>query len=257
MGIVETNKWLEEHFDDPLEICQKVLQEERANAKDFYRYLVKFGMYKPNKQSRETFELLQKNNVWKSVAAILKKYKTKWRGPDIPIFIFPMSERSQLFLRTNPNKSGLSFRDKLFLFLTSDINEQEIEALFVHEYHHVCRINRSKKEISDFTLLDSIILEGLAEYAVEECCGKEYLGKWCHLYSKEQIEQYSIKYLAKNLSLKKDTRKHDQLLFGGGNNPVLLGYAAGYAIVSEYKKSHSLSLKDTFTIGSEQFAHLI
>lgn len=257
MGIVETNKWLRENFDDPLEICQKILQEERLQVKEFYRYLLKFGMYRPNKQSLETFEFLQKNKVWNSVAALYKKYNTKWGGPDIPIYIFPMSERPQLFFRTTSNKSGLSFQDKLFLFLTSDIEEKEIEALFVHEYHHVCRINRSKKNIIDFTLLDSIVLEGLAEFAVEECCGMDYLGKWCHLYSIEQIEKLGKKYLSENLSLKKDTNLHEQLLFGGGKYPELLGYAAGYAIVKKYKENEKFSLKDSFSISSDKFVHLI
>ncbi|MDF1512080.1 DUF2268 domain-containing putative Zn-dependent protease, partial [Robertmurraya sp. DFI.2.37] len=36
---------------------------------------------------------------------------------------------------------------KCFLFLTPLEDLMELEALFVHEYHHVCRMNKQKKEI--------------------------------------------------------------------------------------------------------------
>ena len=253
VSVIETNKWLEKNFDEPIEICQKIIRGEKAKATDFYRYLVKFGMYKPNNQSRETYKQLINNNVWQTVGAIYQKYRKEWKGLEIPIYIFPMFQPSELFIRSTTKKSGLSFQDKLFLFLTPDLKEKEIEALFVHEYHHVCRMNYSMKEIRDYTLLDSIVLEGLAELAVEECCGSDFLADWCVMYSNKQIEQFAKKFLVDNLSLKKDDRLHNQLLFGGGIFPKMLGYAAGYAIVSKSRDSKRLSLCDTFTISSETF----
>ena len=253
VSVIETNQWLEENFDEPIEICQKIIKGEKAKAPNFYRYLVKFGMYKPNNKSRETYKQLIDNDAWQTVGAIYQKYHTDWKGPDIPIYIFPMFQPSELFSRSTPKKSGLSFQDKLFLFLTPDLKEKEIEALFVHEYHHVCRMNCSRKELSDYTLLDSIVLEGLAELAVEECCGRDYLADWCALYSNKQLNQFAKNYLVDNLTLKKDDRLHNQLLFGGGIYPKMLGYAAGYAIVSKSRDSQRLSLRDTFTISSDTF----
>jgi uncharacterized protein YjaZ len=257
VSVIETNKWLEKKFDHPLEICQKILKEDTEKAKGFYRYLQKFGMYSPTKTCRNTYELLDEKDIWKTVNSIYKKYRKEWNGPDIPVYIFPLYERSQLFTRTTTSKSGLSFQDKLFLFLTHNLHEKEIEALLVHEYHHVCRMNASNKKIKEYTLLDSIVLEGLAEVAVKECCGSKYLAEWCTLYSNEEIKQYAKKLLVDNLSSKKDTRIHNQLLFGEGSYPKMLGYALGFAIASQYKESKKISLKDTFTISSDHFKPFI
>lgn len=257
MGVVETDKWLKESFDEPLKICTKILQEDRANTTEFYRYLLKFGMYKPNHSCKSTFNHLQKKDVWKTVEKVFNKYRTNWNGPNVPIYIFPMNYQTQLFIGSQSEKSGLSFRDKLFLFLTSDLSEREVEALFVHEYHHICRISRSQKNIKDYTLLDSIILEGLAELAVNDCCGKDYIGQWCHLYSNKQIDQYMKKYLSGHLKVKKDEKLHDQLLYGGGRYPFLLGYASGYTVVTKYKENYNFSLKESITISSDKFTPFI
>ena len=54
----------------------------------------------------------------------------------------------------------------MFLFLTPSLAEKELEALIVHEYHHICRLKILAKPYHEFTLLDSILMEGFAEYAV-------------------------------------------------------------------------------------------
>lgn len=258
MGVIRTDIWLEEHFSDPIEICKKILQEKgEENLSSFYRYLSDFGMYKPNRQAKTAYEELKQNNVWTTVEDLYRNYQKKWRGPDVPIYIFPMAHRFRPFVRsmrnTNNEKSGLSFSDKLLLFLTPELEKKEIEALLVHEYHHIFRIKLGNKDIKDYTLLDSIVLEGLAENVVEENCGKEYLAKWCQLYSKEQIRKFWKQYLLENLTLKKDEPRHDQLLFGKGRVPDMLGYACGYAMVSAYKQNHPLTPAETFTIKSDSF----
>lgn len=49
------------------------------------------------------------------------------------------------FWRGDENKSGVSFPNQLFLFIGEVENDKELEALFIHEYHHVCRIHHQKK----------------------------------------------------------------------------------------------------------------
>lgn len=269
-GVIKTDNWLDEHFFDPIEICKLVLLENQSkkiiellsqpqsqsrsqsrtnpNSQHFYRYLQKFGMYRPTRQLHVAYKDLKQKDVWSAAERAFMKYKQKWNGPDIPVYIFPLSERGGLFTRSSSKKSGVSFHDKLFLFLTPDLPEKEIEALLIHEYHHVCRMNHIDKKIEDYTLLDSIILEGLAEAAVEENCGKHYLAKWCSQYSKDQLLQYWKKYLKNNLTLKKDQPQHDQLLFGGRGVPSMLGYAAGYQMIQTYKETNNLTDIDSFTI---------
>ena len=153
-------------------------------------------------------------------------------------------------------RSGVSFKDKLFLFLTPIEDEKELEALFVHEYHHVCRMNSQKKDPQDYTLLDSIILEGLAEHAVTRNCGEKYASDWSRRYTKDELSKYWKKDLSENLSIKRDHRFHDQILFGLGRRPGLLGYAIGYEIVKQYEQRKNFSDKTSFIIPSKEFTKL-
>ncbi|WP_026582733.1 DUF2268 domain-containing protein [Bacillus sp. J33] len=210
-------------------------------------------MYRPDRSSRNIFRELEEKNVWHLAEKIYHKYKVKWRGPEIDIYIFPAASGG-LFSR-NIGKSGVSFKKMLFLFLPPNIDEKELEALFVHEYHHSSRINRQKKNLEDYTLLDSIILEGLAEHAVELHCGKKYRGKWCTLYSREEIEQFWKKILKNHLNATKEERIHQKLLYGEKPYPHLLGYAAGYEIIKVYKEIKSYSTKTSFTAPSEYFVN--
>lgn len=274
MGVVDTFNWLEEHFDDPIKICNQVLEwknhsghseqqktqqrKDPENPRHFYHYLQDFGMYKPSGLTRSFFRDLKQNQVWSSVGKLFDYYKQKWHGPDVPVFIFPFTGKQGLILRsTIKNKSGLSFHDKLFLFLTPKLTKKEIEALFVHEYHHVCRMNCIDKNIKDYTLLDSIILEGLAETAVEAECGTDYVAPWCTRYSNEQIHVFWKKYVTDNLTVNKGHRLHDRILFGERGLPGMLGYAAGYMVVKQYYDNRLISIVDTFKIQAEEFLEVI
>src|SRR5699024_2978860 len=106
----------------------------------------------------------------------------KWNGPNIPIFILPSDQHNRKLQRELSGKSGLTFQDKLFLFISEDTSESELKSLFTHEYNHVCRLSQYPKE-EDYTLLDTIILEGLAENAVRERFGDQATANWTRHYS--------------------------------------------------------------------------
>lgn len=214
-------------------------------------------MYKPNHRTRKTLEKLEEGKFWSVIEGIYLKYKRKWKGPDIPILIFPMDHSNSRLMREGNGKSGLSFIDKMFLFLTPVEDEKELEALFVHEYHHVCRMQALKKNPEEYTLLDSIILEGLAEHAVAENCGEKYTGEWSRRYSTTVLAGFWEKELKEKLSIKRNDRQHDELLFGLGSNPRLLGYAMGYEIVKQYKQHGNFTEKTSFKIPSGEFTKLL
>lgn len=228
-----------------------------ANPQKIYDYLLEFGMYKPSRRSKKNFEELLGRQQWNKIEKIFLKYKKKWDGPDIPIFIFPMNEGNARLMKEGKGKSGVSFRDKLFLFLTPIEDEKEIEALFVHEYHHVCRMQRQQKDPSEYTLLDSIILEGLAEHAVLMNCGEQYTGEWSRRYSTETLAGYWENGLSEKLFITRKDKMHDQLLFGLGNRPRLLGYAMGFEMVKQYKQRENFTEKASFKIPSKVFTKLL
>lgn len=255
MGIIRTDKWLEEEFNRPTKICEKLLPAFKGlSSSKIYNQLIEFGMYRPSRTTKEIFTSLKENNVWKEVELIFRDYKKKWGGPDIPIYLFPIGQDRSFFSRqTEKVKGGVSYPDKMFLFLSNRITSKELEALFVHEYHHVCRLNKQTKRFEEYTLLDSIIIEGLAEYSVLVHCGRNYLADWCTLYSDTEFENWWKDYLHENLDLKKSSRKHDELLFGEGRFPKLLGYAAGFKIVEDYYQVHSYSTKLSFTLPAKKY----
>lgn len=214
-------------------------------------------MYKPDRKSKKAFDGLKSKDFWNKTEKIFMKYKRKWEGPDIPIFIFPMNESNARLMKEGKGKSGVSFIDKLFLFLTPIDDLKQLEALFVHEYHHVCRMNGLKRSPAEYTLLDSIILEGLAEHAVAENCGDKYTGEWSRRYSTEYLRKFWENDLLEKLSIKRNDRQHDQILFGLGSRPKLLGYAIGYEIIKQYKQHENFTEKASFSIPSEDFIKLV
>lgn len=255
LGGVKTDKWLETDFHRPLEICERMRESFGGDsAKRIYQYLLDFGMYRPNRRTLEAFNELKERKAWEHLEKIILKYKRKWQGPDVPVYLFPKQAGGMFSTRSNDTqKSGVSFEDKVFLFISPLEDEKELEALFVHEYHHVCRLNKQKKEVKDYTLLDSVILEGLAENAVLEMCGERYVAKWCNQYSSQELSKIWNHEFKEHLYLKKIDRLHDDLLFGLKKYPPLIGYALGYKIITLYKEKNKLSISDSLTLTSERF----
>ncbi len=254
MGIIRTDQWMQKEFNRPIEICERLIpffNGQKAGA--IYNQLLNFGMFKPSLASWETFENMLEENKWDKTNDIYHYFQRKWSGPDIPIFLFPIQQSGGFFRRKERGKSGVSFSDKLFLFLSQDIDQAELEALFVHEYHHVCRLNKLKGNIEDYTLLDSMIIEGLAEYAVLRHCGKKYLAEWCSLYSEDEMKYIWNKYLKDNLMIRKKNKRHDDLLYGNGRFPKLAGYAAGFWIVRNYYQKNPFLVKRSFSLPAKKF----
>ncbi|WP_157733743.1 DUF2268 domain-containing putative Zn-dependent protease [Cytobacillus kochii] len=253
MPVIRTDEWLNQHFTDPEKLIEPLLDSFHENEPQrLYQFLSSFGMYSPNRRNKEQFKQLKENRTWEKVELLLNKYRKNWKGPDVPIYLFPIAQGG-LFFRTSYVKSGLSFPDKMFLFLAQLEDEKELEALFVHEYHHICRMKRLKKEMAEYTLLDSIVLEGLAEWAVEKSCGKSYRSKWCTEHDRERIRYYWHKYVKNNIDIKRDNELHDQILFGEGKYPKMLGYSIGYEIVSMYDNEKKIKLKESMVIPSKLF----
>lgn len=254
MGIINTDEWLQQDFHRPVKICEQHLRDsfDGDSPEKIYQYLVNFGMYKPNRRTLDSLKWMEKSGAWEGLAKVIDDYRKKWNGPDIPVYLFPM-DPGGIFSNRGDRKSGVSFKDKIFLFISPLDDDLELEALFVHEYHHVCRMKKQKKKVDHYTLLDSMILEGLAENAVLEMCGESYRAKWCTYYSSKDISRIWEHHIKDNLDAHKNSRIHDEILFGYKNNPPLMGYAFGYELVERYKHKHQLTMKDSFSLPSETF----
>ncbi|MEH7073718.1 DUF2268 domain-containing protein [Neobacillus drentensis] len=254
MGIIRTDQWLAEELGKPVKICEKLEPFfKKQTPKEIYNQLINFGMYRPTRSAKIIFDRLKEQNAWDKVEQIFKQYKEKWKGPDIPVFIFPVAQAGGFFFREGNGKAGVSFPDKMFLFLSNVEDLKEVEALLVHEYHHVCRLTLLNKRMEKYSLLDSIIIEGLAEYAVLKHCGPEYLAPWCRMYSEKELTKFWDKFIKKHLNVRKNERQHDELLYGEGRLPNLLGYAMGYMMVSHFYKWNNYSTKLSFTQPAQKY----
>lgn len=232
--IAPTDAWLLDSIDNPLELLKKTING-KDDQKSFYHYLMKHGMYRSAHHAGDIYGKMKENKLWERFALFEKKYKRKWNGPSVPIYLFPVQEKRGMF-QSSMKKSGVCFKDEIFFFVTDQEDPKEYEALFVHEYHHCVRMKRLNKDDKEYTLLDSIIFEGLAEHAVKEYCGDKYVAPWTKAYDEEEMSRYFEKWIQPNLEVKRSSLLHDQLLLGQKSYPKMLGYASGYRLVQNYLK---------------------
>jgi len=260
MSVIPTDEWLHEIMEieklmpkrnlyelQRSIICNRLIEIfNDGNPEEIQFELQQQGLYLPHENI--AIQKLEDQNIWLIVQEELNHLKEKWNGPNIPIYIFPITQE-----QTMTNKNGAAYPNAIFLFV-GELKKQELRALFAHEYNHVCRLHYLNKSLNEVTLLDSLILEGLAECAVEEIYGDEWLAPWLKYYSMEKmLEIWKMYFLTQMNS--QGLAHHAEFLYGG-KLPQWIGYCIGYEIVRTYIKNHSsnkLHLKDSkeILIGSD------
>ncbi|WP_163101585.1 DUF2268 domain-containing protein [Peribacillus alkalitolerans] len=249
---MDTKVWLEKHVDNPLEITKLLLKAfQEDDVEKLHQYLQFQGMFRGGKKSEEDFNKMIERSLWTEAEKIYQKYKSQWDGVDIPIYLFPIKGGS-LFFR-GQRKSGIAFNDKMILFISPNVEIKELEALMVHEYHHVNRLKKMTKPAKELTLMDSLIMEGLAEYTVNQLLGEQYTANWTTIYEESEIIKLWKKYIEENLTITKKEKKHESIMYGKNGFPPLLGYCIGYHLVKEYYSLHRYSTKTSFSMSSDIF----
>lgn len=259
MAVIRTDLWLEEHDENPSEIFTKLESYfPNASAVEIASYLTWHGMFREpiNNQDKMIKQFKERKDIWQLIQKEEQILMKLWDGPNIPIFIFPADRKNPKIMKEQNGKSGIAFKDKLFLFLANDNSNSEIKALFTHEYNHVCRLAHYDKKEEEFVLLDTIILEGLAENAVRELRGEEDLAKWTSYYTSEQLKRMWWRYIFPSRDIPKSHRKHNELLYGLRLLPKKLGYAVGYYLVKEYIDQNHVRSTDLLSLPSETIAQI-
>lgn len=210
-------------------------------------------MYRPDSQAIRTFNDLQKQDAWTKIGQFYQTYRKKWKGPSVEIYIFPINEANSYFTKRLKGRSGLALHNKLFLFLSATDDEKYWESLFVHEYHHAARMIQYKKKSEDYTLLDSLVFEGLAEQAVFLYCGEKYISNWQKNFSDSNLQFYWQRFYEPNLMINKKDSLHDDLLFGRKKVPKMMGYAIGAELVNGYINKNQMKITESLHIQSEAF----
>lgn len=184
-------------------------------------------------------------NVWDIVKRQLHDLMSMWNGPNTQVAILPM--------RHGFIKNGVAYKHGICLFISNHVSVKELHALITHEYHHICR-QHDQSELP--TLLDSVMMEGLAEHAVESLLGEHAISSWTRRYSLEEVKYYWHTDFIDALALR-GLHNHQSFLFGdaSGQLPAHIGYCVGYRIVEAFlKKNGPLTTHQLLQIPSEQIA---
>ncbi|WP_186578655.1 DUF2268 domain-containing protein [Aquibacillus kalidii] len=265
MTIVDTHNWLiaytknkKDKFKDNLhvqcdEICEPLLPYfNDVNAYDIHQHLLSHGLFIPDPLDKQIIKKMIKDNQWKSANKVITQLSKLWGGPDVPVFIFP-SDHTNKTLRTEfKGRSGLSYHDKVFLFITDTTTKKELQALITHEYNHVTRLNEVNIQEEKLNLLDALVLEGMAELAVKNELGPDHLSNWTSMYSNEFAHKAWNKWIKPNLALKKTNLIHEKIMYGSKVIPKWLGYNVGYHLVSSYNQTHQTSMYDLIRLSSQE-----
>ncbi|WP_078548113.1 DUF2268 domain-containing protein [Litchfieldia alkalitelluris] len=255
MIVTLTKEWLNDSYDNPILLCEKLQPyfKESVTAQEIYQFLNMNGMYRPNKEDESRLKAFVEKKPWKIVQDQEAKLKKDWKVPNIPIFIFPSDQTNRTIYKEFNGKSGIAFHDKLFLFLSEENTDSEIRAVFTHEFNHVYRLSKYKKQEGEYHLLDTMILEGLAEHSVRERLGEDYTAKWTHYYTKSQLERLWARYYKNHQDITKDHPHFQRLLYGFSPLPKMLGYSMGYELVGNYLTKNQKTTSQVMELPSENF----
>ena len=257
MGLVRTDDWLLNNREETFELLRPFFNE--SSVEEIEAHLQQFGMLSPSyKALDEIVKSLQKNQFWSLLEEEFITLRELWNGPDIPIFIFPSNIQNEQLVEKYNGLSGLAFKDKLFIFLSKHNNPLDAKILLTHEYHHVCRLNKYDKKEDDYTLLDTIILEGLAEYAVLERFDEDALKSWLIDYDDDTLHEMYEKYIARHINVSKNVFLHDVLLYGlEASLPPMVGYAVGFYLVKTYMNQYQTNSFEVIGTDSKIIAQII
>lgn len=255
LPVIQTKNWLKQFVklceeqsgketnDKQREIiCEPLMKLfPNVNLEIVHYELLRNGLFQANEWQgiKEIVNRLEEQDVWQIVKNEYKLLRKIWNGPQVSIYIFPIKNANAKPHKGIPKKNGVAYKGALFLFLSADLPLEEIKALLAHEYNHVCRLNYLKLSPEKIPLKDSLIIEGLGEYAVQEMYGEKWLAPWINLYSDKETMKIWKKYFLPSLDVL-GVKNHQSYLYGQGRSglPKWIGYHIGYKIVHTFHEKH-------------------
>lgn len=143
------------------------------------------------------------------------------------------------------------------LFVNLDeYSEKSIKNTVAHELNHTIYHYHHYDDFNNYTLLDEILLEGLAENFREQYFDPK-ITKWAGALEKEKAFQI-LKNLDKNTLESKDQKVIKEFLFGNGKYKKWNGYSTGYWLVKEFiNKNRDLSWDELMRTNPKRFIEII
>jgi len=136
----------------------------------------------------------------------------------------------------------------LFINLSEYSNDSLINTI-AHEINHTIYYYNHFDNFNNYSLLDEIILEGLAENFREQLFNPQ-TSKWAGALSKQQA--FDLLEESSDILSSRDKVLIKNFLFGSDKYPKWAGYSAGYWLVKEYLNQHkNLTWNDAMKLPSQ------
>lgn len=225
-----------------------------------FEMMMFFGMFNLNNDIGSLEEQLTnmksldyENFIQEELELLHKQYPSN-RPVQFELFIL---DKNDDFVKSKLN--GVSaFTDwngkMCFAILPEENVRSTIKSVVTHEYHHHWRISALSLKEDGETLLDRMVLEGLAEHFVKERLGEKYLGPYKDALSETQAKTiWESTY--KNHIDDKGTLT-DLYMFGSKDKglPFWGGYSLGFYLIKWFlDKDKNISIKDLTILPSDQF----
>ncbi len=221
-----------------------------------YYELLQNGLYEP-RDSAELMDIvmqLEKKELWTLAEKEYNRLKKLWNGPEAEIYIYPLTRKRPSIGGSMANKNGVAYKNVLFLFVAPELTEHEFYALLAHEYHHICRIAFLGSSPAEHSLKESLVIEGMAEAAVEELYGEEWLSPWAQRYSEAEAKEIWKQHFVPALD-KIGVGNHRPYLYGDRRRriPPWGGYSTGYRLVKSYlEQNEAISQEKLYKLPSDE-----
>ena len=240
MGVIDTRKWIDEiYFPENnsrnkfTNVIEKQLMKhlKKLKREEWLGFLYQQGMLPIDERTVNDWKEWAENCLYEEISDKFAMLQELFDGPDVDVFLFPINDENSKLMETMRGKNGVTFPGLILLFFHAELDIKEIYALLIHEYHHACRLNYQKYTEDTIPLLESIVMEGLAEWEVNRLMGESYVTPWMTLYDDALL----LNWWKQKIDIKQKLlgRKSQLIYLYGGKfgYPNWLGYTIGYRMV--------------------------
>lgn len=184
----------------------------------------------------------EQSRIKKIIRLTIKRCFDKSAIPPLPVHVFIFPWLGTQYEHKLKGVNGFTvYLGTMHLYISDDkFSVKELKATIVHELNHVIAYHHHNTIATERTLLESMVLEGMADVFRESIIGGE-VSAWSSALNEQECHNYleSLKYSLDS----KDYRLYNEVFFGAeGKYKKWTGYALGYRIFkSFFTANHGLS----------------
>lgn len=248
-------------FEDKVDLSEKISEEvESAGSMDYCGYTDRDSLKESlvnhiSDGDIEEYRSItdeEENKIREIISNTIEKCDSELPLPTKNyIFVYPYlpTEEDKVF---RGNTGVASYSCVFHLFVNPDqYTKEALQDTVAHELNHTIYYYHHYDDFNNYTLLDNLLMEGLAENFKEQFFDSETT-PWAGALDKD--EAFKVIKDSEDLLDSKDNKAINSFLFGDENHERWTGYSAGYWLVKEYLKSYSdLSWDDIMKLEKEEF----